>query len=72
IQFLMPIYMTSSYDGIPDSVLILDDSEPDDGNYTPKTMLKVSWAYGNARVLCRPSASWLLPSIDTENSTSDK
>ena len=69
IQFLMPIYMTSPYGGVPDSVLILDESKY---SYIPKTMLKVAWAYGNARVLCRPSASWLISSIDTESSTSDK
>lgn len=62
IQFLMPIYMLSKYEELPDFALVLSESLI--GNqkfYKPETVLELAWAYNNARVICKPDDMWLNP-----------
>lgn len=62
IQFLMPIYMLSKYEELPDFALVLSESVI--GNqkfYKPETVLELAWAYNNARVICKPDDMWLNP-----------
>lgn len=62
IQFLMPIYMSSNYDELPDFALVLSESMIDGQKfYKPETVLELSWAYNNARVICKPDNMWLNP-----------
>ena len=62
IQFLMPIYFTSNYSVAPDFALVLSkDDIGGDPFYRPETVLELSWAYNNARVLCKPDNTWLKP-----------
>ena len=72
IQFLMPIYFTSNYTSAPDFALVL--SKDDIGGspfYRPETVLELSWAYNNARVLCKPDNTWLKPEEIEESDTED-
>lgn len=63
IQFLMPIYMSSKYEGAPDFALVLSESIDKKNNkfYKPETVLELAWAYNNARVICKPEDTWLNP-----------
>ena len=62
IQFLMPIYFSSNYSASPDFALVLSkDYIGDEAFYRPETVLELSWAYNNARVLCKPDNTWLKP-----------
>ncbi len=58
IQFLMPIYLDGGFNKQPDFALVLDLQGR---YYIPETILPLSWAYNNARVICRPGDSWLKP-----------
>lgn len=58
IQFLMPIYLDGDYNKLPDFALVLNEEK---GYYVPETVLKLAWAYNNARVICKPDDSWLNP-----------
>ncbi|WP_352400448.1 DUF3825 domain-containing protein [Anaerotignum sp.] len=64
IQFLMPIYLDRQYGEKPDFALVLNtEIMPDKTKiYTPETILELSWAYNNARVICKPEDTWLNPS----------
>lgn len=58
IQFLMPIYLDLEYASSPDFALVLNR----EGNYyIPETILTLSMAYTNARLLCKPDDTWLQP-----------
>jgi hypothetical protein len=63
IQFLMPIYLDRQYGERPDFALVLNIEVMSDGSrfYTPETILELSWAYNNARVICKPEDTWLNP-----------
>ncbi|WMI81787.1 DUF3825 domain-containing protein [Anaerotignum sp. MB30-C6] len=63
IQFLMPIYLDRQYGEKPDFALVLNtEIMPDKTKiYTPETILELSWAYNNARVICKPEDTWLNP-----------
>jgi hypothetical protein len=63
IQFLMPIYLDRQYGERPDFALVLNIEDLPDGTklYTPETILELSWAYNNARVICKPEDTWLNP-----------
>ena len=67
IQFLMPIYISQQYDKSPDFALVLSKQENNGQKfYKPETVLELSWAYSNARVLCKPDSSWLTPKTTKE------
>ena len=62
IQFLMPIYLDTQYSSQPDFALVLNDERIGKARfYTPETVLELSWAYNNARVICKPDDTWLSP-----------
>lgn len=70
IQFLMPIYLDNQYNNQPDFALVLNDERLKNSRfYTPETVLELSWAYNNARVICKPDDTWLMPSKIEESST---
>lgn len=72
IQFLMPIYFSSNYTSAPDFALVLSKDTIDDSPfYRPETVLELSWAYNNARVLCKPDNTWLRPEEIEEASAED-
>ncbi|NLY09958.1 MAG: DUF3825 domain-containing protein [Tissierellia bacterium] len=56
IQFLMPIYLDFNLYDMPDFALVLSY---EGGFYIPETVLTLSWAYNNARILCKPDEPWL-------------
>jgi Domain of unknown function (DUF3825) len=58
IQLLMPIYLSGSFNSIPDFALVLD---LEDGIYTPETILPLDAAYQNARLITKPDELWLNP-----------
>lgn len=64
IQFLMPIYLDTQYGEKPDFALVLNRERMPDNTcyYTPETILELSMAYNNARVICKPDDTWLNPS----------
>lgn len=64
IQFLMPIYFKSNYSKAPDFALVLSKDET---FYRLETVLELSWAYNNARVLCKPDNTWLIPEAIEES-----
>ncbi|WP_018305504.1 DUF3825 domain-containing protein [Desulfitobacterium hafniense] len=72
IQFLMPIYLDRQYGEKPDFALVLNTEVMPDKTkiYTPETILELSWAYNNARVICKPEDTWLNPET-IESSTED-
>ena len=75
IQFLMPIYMLSKYDELPDFALVLSESVINGEKfYKPETVLELAWAYNNARVICKPDDMWLNPARieDVEDLTIDE
>lgn len=59
IQFLMPIYLDFNLYEMPDFALVLSY---EGGFYVPETILPLSWAYNNARILCKPDEPWLVAS----------
>lgn len=72
IQFLMPIYLNYSYSETskaPDFALVLSK---DESFYRLETVLELSWAYSNARVLCKPDNSWLVPENIEESDDFDE
>lgn len=60
IQLLMPIYLETSYSSRPDFALVLT---PDDGIYTPETILGLDEVYQDARLVAKPEESWLNPDM---------
>ena len=64
IQFLMPIYLDGDFNKMPDFALVLNREKD---FYIPETVLELSWAYNNARVICKPDDSWLRPEEIIEN-----
>jgi hypothetical protein len=58
IQFLMPIYLDGEYDREPDFALVLNREF---SYYKPETILDLSLAYNNARVISQPRNAWLKP-----------
>ena len=59
----MPIYLETQYNRQADFALVLNDDRIGDTHYyTPETVLELSWAYNNARVICKPDDTWLSPS----------
>mgnify|MGYP006284521719 CR=1 FL=1 len=72
IQFLMPIYLGTDFNGRPDFVLVLDELKDGKGNkyYSGETILTVEMAYQNARLLAKPDNPWLIASVkEGETST---
>ena len=72
IQFLMPIYMLSKYEELPDFALVLSERVIGGQKfYKPETVLVLAWAYNNARVICKPDDMWLNPAKieDVEDTT---
>ena len=68
IQFLMPIFLGLDYSKEPDFALVLGR----DGNYyKPETILTLSMAYSNARLLCKPDNSWLRTEFIAESEEED-
>lgn len=74
IQFLMPIYLDRQYGERPDFALVLNIEALPDGTklYTPETILELSWAYNNARVICKPEDTWLNPKTIESSSEEEK
>lgn len=74
IQFLMPIYLDRQYGERPDFALVLNIEVMPDGTklYTPETILELSWAYNNARVICKPEDTWLNPQTIDSSSEEEK
>lgn len=74
IQFLMPIYLDRQYGERPDFALVLNIEALPDGTklYTPETILELSWAYNNARVICKPEDTWLNPQTIESSSEEEK
>lgn len=66
VQFLMPIYLTNPT--WPDLALALS---PMNGYYYGHTCLTLQMAYFNARLLARPTASWLTNLVEPERSPYD-
>jgi len=62
IQYLMPIYLTNK--DRPDLAMALSDLA---GYYIGHTCLTLEMAYLNARLLARPTASWLTGLVDKFN-----
>ncbi len=60
IQLLMPIYLNGKMDGLPDFALVLT---PDDGFYTPETILGMEEVYQDARLIAKPDETWLNPTM---------
>lgn len=58
IQLLMPIYLKGQYKQAPDFALVLT---PENGIYVPETILPISAAYQNARLIAMPDEAWLRP-----------
>lgn len=58
IQYLMPIYLRSKFDTLPDFALILNYEL---GYYKPETILELDDAYQNARLIAKPDSFWLNP-----------
>ena len=56
IQFLIPLHLDNSIEEIPELVLVVSEYQ---GFYTVKTILRLSDAYDNARIISRPGNSWL-------------
>ncbi|KXL52808.1 hypothetical protein CLNEO_18300 [Anaerotignum neopropionicum] len=69
IQFLMPIYLEGTYGKEADFALVLNRVGD---YYIPETILELSMAYNNARLICKPDDSWLNPNIITEMSNDDE
>ena len=66
IQHLMPIYMTNP--DHPDLAMALSTM---DGYYYGHTCLTLQMAYLNARLLVRPTASWLRDLVEPEREQND-
>jgi hypothetical protein len=65
IQFLMPIYLGTEYDGKPDFALVLSmDNSTGEQFYRGTTILTVEMAYQNARLLAKPDNPWLISSLE--------
>lgn len=68
IQLLMPIYLECRYTPEPDVALVLtlQETRLEDGkvfySYKPETILKVSQAYNDARLIAEPAEPWLAQS----------
>ena len=58
IQYLLPISLAD-----PEHVDLAMTLQPADGYYVASTMLTLPMAYGNARVIGRPAASWIYEPI---------
>ena len=68
IQLLMPIYFECSYTPEPDVALVLTPQATPGRNdevlhtYKPETILKISQAYNDARLIAEPAEHWLAQS----------
>lgn len=69
IQFLLPIYLDNDFNKEPDFALVLNPSK---NFYIPETILELSWAYSNARVICKPDETWLKPERIELDSTEEQ
>lgn len=45
---------------------------PSKNFYIPETILELSWAYSNARVICKPDETWLKPERIELDSTEEQ
>ena len=69
IQLLMPIYFECRYTAKPDFALVLTPQETRYENgevfrsYKPETILEVSQAYNDARLIAEPAEPWLATSV---------
>ena len=64
IQFLMPIYLGTEFNGKPDFALVLSmDNSTQMPFYRGTTILTVEMAYQNARLLAKPDNPWLISSL---------
>lgn len=68
IQFLMPIYLEGTYEEEADFALVLNRVGE---YYIPETILELSTAYNNARLICKPDDSWLNPNVIAEISNDE-
>jgi hypothetical protein len=57
IQFLIPLYFADTIEGRPDLVIVADEKEK--GQWQVCTVLYVEDAYDSARLICKPSDTWL-------------
>ena len=62
LQYLLPLFITSNE--YADVALTLDAK---DGFYTAHTALTLEMAYGNARLIAKPEAKWLLETVLPHN-----
>ena len=60
-SFMLPLSFDKKDPMRVDLVAVLDPNTDGNGKvcYRPQFLLKVNYAYSNARLLCRPSAEWL-------------
>lgn len=58
IQFLMPIYLSGEFAGLPDLALVI---ERINSVYRGNTILTLDMAYQNARLIAKPDTTWLNP-----------
>lgn len=64
IQFLLPVYLGTTFEGTPDFALVLSlDTESDPPVYVATTILTVEMAYQNARLLAKPETPWLISNL---------
>ncbi|HWI60211.1 MAG TPA: DUF3825 domain-containing protein [Symbiobacteriaceae bacterium] len=63
IQFLMPIYLSGEFSGVPDCALALERIHD---CYRGNTILTLDMAYQNARLIAKPDPTWLNPETIVE------
>lgn len=56
IQYLAPLYLESSISDVPELAVVIGSNS---GFYYVYTVLSIDTAYDNARLICKPSDSWL-------------
>lgn len=64
IQFLMPIFLSGEFSGVPDCALALERIHD---SYRGNTILTLDMAYQNARLIAKPDPTWLDPETITES-----
>lgn len=64
IGWFLPLCIHSKAEPVPFAALVV--TKQSSGRYQGQTIYKLSWAYGCARLVCRPDSDWLSPSASTE------